>query len=108
MATSTPSKLDTARAKEIWEEYARTHDLTGQDRKAVGIDPSTGEVFLGSSAKEIIANLQKDGRFRPLFFRWVNDPYYFRRGHRRQPLKPREVESIETQASRVKPEIDVK
>lgn len=83
MAASTPEKLDTDRAKEIWDEYERTHDLSGQESLAVGIDPSTGEVFFGASAKEIIANLRSEGRFRPLFFRWVTDSSYFHKGARR-------------------------
>jgi len=71
-------KVDT-----IWAEYARTHDLSGQGRLAVGVDPATGEVFLGESAKAIIAKLDAEGRPRRLYFRWSDDPYYTHKGARR-------------------------
>lgn len=82
MPGTTP-RLDTEKAKEIWAEYQRTHDLSGMEQLAVGIDPETGEVHFGKSTKEIGHRLESEGRFKPLFYRWVNNPYYFRRGPRR-------------------------
>jgi hypothetical protein len=75
--------FDLNKVNEVWEEYARTHDLSGKERLAAGIDPDTREVFLGNSAKDIVARLESEGKFRPLFYRWVNDPYYTRKGGRR-------------------------
>jgi len=72
-----------ARVDEIWAEYERTHNLTGTARQAVGIDPETGEVFLGESAADIVARLKQEGRFRPLYYRWSDDPYYTHKGGRR-------------------------
>jgi hypothetical protein len=72
-----------AKVDEIWAEYERTHDLTGIGRQAVGIDPDTGEVFLGESAIDIVSRLKSEGRFRPLYYRWTNDPYYTHKGGRR-------------------------
>jgi len=83
MTTKSEAKLDIERAKRIWEEYERTHDLTGKERMAVGIDPDCGEVFFGTSAMDIVKNLQKAGQFRPLFYRWVHSPYYHRKVGRR-------------------------
>ena len=76
-------EFDLAKGNEVWDEYARTHDLLGKERMAVGIDPDTREVFVGESATEIVASLKQDGRFRPLFFRRVGGPYYTHRGGRR-------------------------
>jgi hypothetical protein len=73
-----------AKVDEIWAEYQRTHDLTGMERKAVGVDPDTGEVFIGDSAIDIGARLEQEGRFRPLYYRRVSSPYYTRHGHGRR------------------------
>src|SRR5262245_11985295 len=75
--------LDTEKAKRIWAEYERTHDLGGMQNLAVGIDPESGEVHFGKSMEEIGERLEQEGRFKPLFYRWVNDPAYFHRGVRR-------------------------
>ena len=76
-------KLDTEKAKQIWAEYERTHDLSGMEKLAVGIDPETGDVHFGKSMMEIGERLRSEGRFKPLFYRWVSDPSYFHRGVRR-------------------------
>ena len=83
MTPTTHQRLDTDKAKQIWSEYERTHDLSGMQLLAVGIDPETGEVHFGESMHEIGDRLEREGRFKPLFYRWVNDPYYFHRGARR-------------------------
>jgi hypothetical protein len=75
--------LDIAEAERIWDEYARTHDLTGRERMAVGIDPETGEVHFGETAKAITLRLIEEGRNKPLYFRWVNNPIYTRKGSSR-------------------------
>lgn len=83
MESANNRRRDWARADQVWDEYARTHDLTGQEHMAVGIDPDTREVFIGTSAHEIVARLEREGRFRPLYFRRVNSPYLYRRRGRR-------------------------
>ena len=83
MTQLTHAKLDSEKAKRIWEEYERKHDLSGMQNLAVGIDPESGEVHFGKSMQEIGERLRSEGRFKPLFYRWVNNPYYFRRGGRR-------------------------
>ncbi|HJZ91992.1 MAG TPA: hypothetical protein VKE40_14050 [Gemmataceae bacterium] len=79
----TKRHFDLSKVNEVWEEYVRTHDLRGKERMAVGIDPDTREVFLGSSMQDIVAQLKSEGRFRPLYYRWVNDPYFIRKSGRR-------------------------
>ena len=78
--------LDLDKAERIWEDYERNHDLTGREREAVGIDPETGEVFFGESAGAITLRLVKEGRNRPLFFRWVDNPIYGRKGKPRRRM----------------------
>lgn len=68
---------------QIWAEYRQSHDEVTTGRVAVGIDPATGDVFLGTSAKEITMRLIKEGRPRRLYFRWSDDPYYTHKGTRR-------------------------
>ena len=75
--------VDIDEAKRIWAEYEQTHDLTGHEpQEAVGIDPKTGEVFFGQSAKDITLRLLAERRNRPLYFRRVGSPYYGRKGRR--------------------------
>jgi hypothetical protein len=75
--------VDVDKAKHVWAEYERTHDLTGMEQMAVGIDPDSGEVHFGKSMEDIVERLDREGRFKPLFYRWVNDPSYFHFGARR-------------------------
>jgi hypothetical protein len=83
MTETSRATLDAEKAQQIWAEYERTHDLRGQERLAVGIDPDTGEVHFGKSLEDIGERLEREGRFKPLYYRWVNDPNYYHRGGRR-------------------------
>jgi hypothetical protein len=76
-------KVDGARAKEIWAEYQRQHEVSQLKGKAVGIDPVTEQVFFGDSAAAIATRLREEGQFRPLFFLRVGYDYYIRKGARR-------------------------
>jgi hypothetical protein len=71
------------RVDQIWADYQKTHGDAAAERVAVGIDPATGDVFLGSSAKDITMRLIKEGRPRRLYFRWSDDPFYTHKGARR-------------------------
>lgn len=71
------------RVNEVWDEYARTHDLAGQEHKVVGIDPDSREVFVGASLRDVIERLKQEGKFRPLYYRRVGSPYLFRKSGRR-------------------------
>lgn len=83
MSQVTHPPFDGEKARQIWAEYERSHDLSGIGDLAVGIDPETGEVHFGASLEEIGTRLEREGRFKPLFYRWVNDPNYYHRGVRR-------------------------
>ncbi len=83
MSHTTQADSFADRAKQIWADYERAHDLSDRQNEAVGIDPDTGEIHFGSSMEEIGDRLGREGRFKPLFYRWVNDPSYYHFGGRR-------------------------
>lgn len=76
-------EVDIEKAEKIWAEYERTHDLAANQDLAVGIDPETGEIHFGKTAKAITLRLMEEGRNKPLFFRWVKSPYYTRKVRKR-------------------------
>ncbi|HEX6986960.1 MAG TPA: hypothetical protein VF170_16400, partial [Planctomycetaceae bacterium] len=74
----TPGEI--ARARAIWAEYQSAHDRVG---RAVGIDPATGEVWLGDSIVDIVEQRKAKGSSSPLVFERIGYPAYFRKGGRR-------------------------
>lgn len=77
------TKVDIDRARAIWREFQQAHDIASIVGQTAGIDPVTGEVFFGSSAKEISMRLQVEGTHRPLYFvRIGSDHYVEKRGRR--------------------------
>jgi hypothetical protein len=77
------TEADTAKASEVWAEYQRQHDVSARIGQAVGIDPVSGRVWFGESAKDIVLNLEAEGIHAPLFFLRVGQDYYGRKGGRR-------------------------
>lgn len=82
-ATSTWTTADTETARRIWQEYQTTHDLSDRIGRAAGIDPKTGEVWLGESIVDIVEQRKLKGLCSPLFFERIGYPTYFRKGRRR-------------------------
>jgi hypothetical protein len=76
------SSADSAKAKQLWAEYQEQHDVADRKGQAVGIDPHTGEVWFGASAKDIWLALEAQGKARPLFYARVGQPTYGRMGAR--------------------------
>lgn len=74
--------LDVAKAKEIWSEYERTHDLSGLKGQAAGINPGTGDVYLGKSMADIVQQRWAEGDETPLYFVRIGYQTYFRKGRR--------------------------
>ena len=84
METAPPwTDADTERAKEIWAEYQRTHDVSDRIGQAVGIDPMSGRVWFGESAVDIVHQRDAEGLTSPLFFVRVGYDYYQRKGRSR-------------------------
>lgn len=84
-AVQTPlTKADIAEAERIWDEYQRTHDLAGLRGQAAGIDPKTGEVWLGKNLIDICQKRDELGLNSLLFFVRIGFRTYLRKGgHRR-------------------------
>jgi hypothetical protein len=83
MATATLSEMDVTRAKEIWAEYQKQHDVSGRKGQAVGIDPVSGRVWFGDSALDIRSQMDAEGVDQPLLVLRVGYDYYLRKGGRR-------------------------
>jgi cobalt/nickel transport system permease protein len=81
--TMTWTEADTRRALDIWDEYQRRHDVSSRKGQTVGIDPASGRVWFGESAKDIWAQMDSQGISAPLFYLRVGCDYYLRKGRRR-------------------------
>lgn len=83
VTSPTPPSVDTAKAQEIWAEYQRQHDLSGQLGRTAGIDPVTGKVWIGDSIFDVVDQRDADGSDAPLLFERIGHSAYFRKGGRR-------------------------
>lgn len=81
--TTTWTDADTAEAKRIWEQYQRDHDVSHLRGQAAGIDPKTGEVWIGEDIVDICHQREALGRTGLLFFERIGFATYLRKGHRR-------------------------
>ena len=86
---TTWTEADTVRAYQIWANYQVENDLSGRTGQAVGIDPASGRVWFGDTAKDIVLHLEGQGIHTPLFFLRVGQNYYARKGGRRLPMLTR-------------------
>jgi hypothetical protein len=78
MPPSSWTEADSLRAKEIWAEYQRQHDVSALRGQAVGIDPVSERVWFGESAAAIMQQQQAEGIWVPLYFLRVGSNYYQR------------------------------
>lgn len=76
------TKADIAESKRIWERYQREHDLSEKQGQAAGIDPKTGEVWLGEDIVEIVLLRKSQGQTSPLFFARVGAETFYTKGRR--------------------------
>ena len=70
-------------AKQVWEDYDNAHDLSDRKGQAAGIDPETGDVWLGDDIVDIVNNRRDEGLSSSLFFVRIGYPTYYRKGGRR-------------------------
>ncbi|MGD0089112.1 MAG: hypothetical protein ABSE73_04270 [Planctomycetota bacterium] len=83
MPVDTWTAEDTAKAKKIWAEYQKTHDVSAWKEKTAGIDPDTGRVWFGEWATDIDDQLDAEGIKALLYFVRVGyDWYLVKGGHR--------------------------
>lgn len=73
----------TGRARQIWDEYQSTHDLSERKGQIAGIDPRTGRVWLGEWIGDVVDQRDAEGIAHPLLFMRVGSPTVFRKGGRR-------------------------
>ena len=83
MSSSTWTDADSIKARELWAEYQRQHDVSSVQGQAVGIDPVSGRIWFGESATAIMQQQQAEGLWIPLYFLRVGHDYYQRKGGRR-------------------------
>ena len=80
MAMDTWTESDTQRAQQYWAEYQQQHDVSEKRGQTAGIDPVSGRVWFGASAREIVAKRAAEGLATPLYFIRVGSDYYLRKG----------------------------
>lgn len=73
---------DSHKAKRIWTEYQKQHDITDRIGQTAGIDPKTERIWFGDSALEIVQQRHIEGLTSPLFFERVGYTSYLRKGGR--------------------------
>jgi len=74
------SESDSHKAKQVWREYQRQHDLSARIGQAAGIDPQSGRVWFGDSILDIVSQRDAEGLDSPLFFERVGFDTYHRKG----------------------------
>jgi hypothetical protein len=77
------TEAETVEAGRIWADYQREHDVSEHLGQAVGIDPASGRVWFGKTARDIVQRLDAEGVHAPLFFLRVGQDFYARKGGRR-------------------------
>ncbi len=83
MNGSSSALVDTAKARELWVEYQRQHDVADRMGQAVGIDPVSGRIWFGRKALDIARQMRAEGIDRPFYCVRVGSDFYGRKGGRR-------------------------
>lgn len=73
---------DSRRAEQLWSDYERANDVSGESGRTVGIDPKSGQIWFGESIQDVIAQRDAGGISVPLYFVRVGSPAYYRKGGR--------------------------
>ena len=82
MALAKWEESDSAKAKQIWIDYQRRHDLSARIGQTAGIDPHCGRIWFGASIRDIVAQRDAEGLDSPLFFERVGSEAYLHKGSR--------------------------
>ena len=80
MAVSTWTARDTQSAQRLWADYQSQHDVSERMGQTAGIDPVSGRIWFGASAKEIVAQMEAEGVTSPLYFLRIGADHYLRKG----------------------------
>ena len=76
------TESDSSRAKQIWMDYQRQHDLSARIGQTAGIDPDTGRIWFGNSILDVVSQRAAEGLSGPLFFERVGSDTYYQKGRR--------------------------
>ena len=71
------NKTDSAKAKQIWVEYQRQHDLSRCIWQTAGIDPRSGRIWFGETIGCIVLQRNAERLGSPLFFERFGSGAYF-------------------------------
>jgi hypothetical protein len=80
MKHSNWTKAESVKAKTIWAEYIKHHDLSNRIGQTAGIDPKSGRIWFGESIRDIVLQRNNEGFSSPIFFERVGSDTYFRKG----------------------------
>ena len=83
MSVAKSMPLDSDKAREIWAQYQRQHDVSDRIGQAVGVDPVSGRIWFGRKALDIARQMRAEGIDRPFYCVRVGADYYGRKGGRR-------------------------
>ena len=74
------TQTDSRKAKQIWKEYQKQHNLSNRIGQTAGIDPKTKQIWFGASIRDIVMQRNAEGLTSPLFFERVGSATYLRKG----------------------------
>ena len=77
------TQADSHKAKQIWKEYQKQHNLSDRIGQTAGIDPKSRRIWFGPSIRDIVLQRNTEGLHSSLFFQRVGSETYFRKGVRR-------------------------
>lgn len=83
MTISPWKESDSKRAEVIWSEYQQKHDISAMQGKTVGIDPTSGLIWIGDSIQDVVGQRDAGGSSASLFFLRVGSKTYYRKGGHR-------------------------
>ena len=76
------TEADSIKARQIWKEYQKQHDLSDQTGWTAGIDPQSGRIWFGESIQDIVEKRDTEGFSSPLFFERIGSQTYLWKGGR--------------------------
>jgi hypothetical protein len=82
MALANWEESDSEKAKQIWIDYQRQHDLSDRLGQTAGIDPRSGRIWFGASVRDIVSQRNAEGLHSPLYFERVGSEAYLHKGSR--------------------------
>jgi hypothetical protein len=80
MTGSSSMVADAIKARELWAEYQRQHDVSDRMGQAVGIDLVSGRIWFGRKALDIARQLRAEGVDRPFYCVRVGSDFYGSKG----------------------------